>query len=58
MKFEVVECGGEWLVVREGEELARFAEQDQALGHVADHLRHSDPAAGASLAVRYERRPR
>jgi len=56
MKFEVVESGGEWIVLSEGEEVARFAAQDQALSHVADRLRHADAAGGASLSVRYQAR--
>ncbi|WP_183280986.1 hypothetical protein [Phenylobacterium zucineum] len=56
MKFEVVESAGEWIVRREGEEIARFAGQDEALSHVADRLREADPAEGASLAMRYQRR--
>lgn len=56
MRFEVVESAGEWIVRREGEEVARFAAQDQALSHVADRLRNVDAAGGASLAVRYQAR--
>jgi hypothetical protein len=56
MKFEVIESGGEWIVRREGDEVARFAAQDLALGHVADELRKAEAAGPASLAMRYERR--
>lgn len=56
MKFEVVENGGEWIVRRDGEEVARFAAQDLALSHVADRLREGDATAGASLSVRYQAR--
>jgi len=56
MKFEVVETGGEWVVSREGEELARFAEQDQALNDVAGRLRGADADQPTTLSMRYERR--
>lgn len=56
MKFEVVETGGEWVVSREGEELARFAEQDAALNDVAGRLREADGEGPATLSMRYERR--
>jgi hypothetical protein len=56
MKYEVIETGGEWVVRREGLEVARFAAQDEALTHVGDQLRAADGDGPASLAVRYERR--
>ena len=57
MKFEVVENAGEWIVRREGEELARFVEQDLALSHVAERLREADVTdGGASVSVRYQSR--
>ncbi|WP_309090772.1 hypothetical protein [Phenylobacterium sp.] len=57
MKFEVVETGGEWIVSREGEELARFAAQEAALSDVAGRLREADAGQSAALCMRYERRP-
>lgn len=56
MKFEVVESAGEWIVRREGQELARFAAQDEALNDVAARLREADASQPASLAMRYQRR--
>lgn len=56
MKFEVVECAGEWIVRREGQEVARFATQDEALNDVAARLRDADATQPASLAMRYQRR--
>lgn len=38
MKFEVVEDPGAWIVRRDGEEIARFREQDEALADVAQRL--------------------
>jgi hypothetical protein len=45
MKFEVVESTGEWIVRRDGVEIARFRDQLEALADV-----------GYSLAMRYEAR--
>lgn len=56
MKFEVVEAGGEWIVSREGQELARFPGQDEALNDVASRLREADTEQSATLSMRYERR--
>ena len=56
MKFEVIENDGEWIVRREGSEVARFAAQDEALNHVARQLRLAEGAGPASLAMRYARR--
>ena len=56
MKFEVVEAGGEWIVSREGQELARFTGQDEALNDVAGRLREADAEQSATLSMRYERR--
>ena len=57
MKFEVVECGTEWIVRRDGVELARFDGQLEALAHIAGRLRDAQ-ALGAtySLAMRYASR--
>ena len=57
MRFEVVESGGEWIVRRNGSEVARFPAQDEALSHVAGLFRAVDAEGPASLAVRYEPRP-
>jgi hypothetical protein len=56
MKFEIVESAGEWIVRREGEEVARFEGQDQALTHVAGRLREAETLGSASLSVKYEPR--
>ena len=57
MKYEVIQAADEWIVQSEGAELARFAEQDQALEHVAARLREAEPGEDAvSLRVRYEAR--
>ena len=57
MKFEVVETSSGWIVRRDGVELARFSEQDQALADVAQRLRASEgPELSYSLAMRYAAR--
>ena len=56
MRYEVVEDGSEWIVRRAGQELARFADQDRALSHVAEQLRGADTSNSASLSVRYQAR--
>jgi hypothetical protein len=57
MKYAVVEATGEWIVQREGLELARFRDQIEALTHVADLLRDHDEAdCSYSLAMRYQAR--
>ncbi|WP_372786791.1 hypothetical protein [Phenylobacterium sp.] len=57
MKFEVVETGGEWIVRRDGVEVARYGEQLEALGDVADRLRDDHAADSSySLAMRYQAR--
>ena len=57
MKFEVIECRGEWIVQRDGEEMARFDEQLEALNDVAERLRDADEAHDSySLAMRYQAR--
>jgi hypothetical protein len=54
MKFEVIEGAGEWIVRRNGVELARFGEQLAALTHVADRLRGAEGhQVSYSLAMRY-----
>jgi hypothetical protein len=57
MRYEVVEDLGEWVVRREGAELARYPDQDAALHDVADRLRDADSSAPASLSVRYQPKP-
>ncbi len=57
MKYAVVEAAGEWIVQREGLELARFRDQIEALTHVAELLREADhPDGSFSLAMRYQAR--
>ncbi len=57
MKYEVVEDGGEWIVQREGVEVARFGQQDDALADIAERLRDKSPDAGSySLTMRYQPR--
>ena len=57
MKFEVVESVGEWIVRRDGVELARFGEQLDALADIAERLRGAaQPEVSYSLAMRYEAR--
>ena len=58
MKYEVLEKSGEWIVLREGVELARFVEQLQALKDIARRLGDAAPVEGStSLALRYQHRP-
>jgi hypothetical protein len=57
MKFEVIESDGEWIVRRDGDELARFRDQLEALTDVAERLRDADEApATYSLSMRYQAR--
>lgn len=57
MKYEVIETGGEWVVQREGVEVARFADQAAALDDVAARLRDAAPGQDAvSLRVSYQAR--
>ncbi|MDE2488943.1 MAG: hypothetical protein KGO51_16245 [Alphaproteobacteria bacterium] len=57
MKYEVIETAGDWVVQREGVEVARFAEQAEALDHVAARLKEGAAEDGAvSLSVRYRAR--
>jgi hypothetical protein len=54
MKFEVLEDTAAWIVRRDGVELARFGDQEQALADVARRLRGAaDADLSYSLAVRY-----
>jgi hypothetical protein len=59
MKFEVVEDGSAWIVRRDGAEIARHREQEQALADIAKRLvdaREGDPGLSYSLAMRYQAR--
>jgi hypothetical protein len=56
MRYEVVEDTGEWIVRREGSELARYGDQGSALNDVAERLRGADGSEPASLSVRYQSR--
>jgi hypothetical protein len=64
MRYEVIEDQDDWVVARDGCELARFADQDTALQDVADRLKagadrqkaETDGESTASLAVRYRTR--
>jgi hypothetical protein len=57
MKFEVIEILGEWIVRRDGVELARFGDQLQALADVAERLSDGERSEGSySLAMRYQSR--
>ena len=59
MKFEAIEDLGEWIVRRDGVELARFGEQLAALADIAERLRDTgEPQIDScSLAMRYQARP-
>jgi hypothetical protein len=57
MKFEVIEGSGDWIVRRDGVELARFDQQLEALADVAERLRGADEVETSySLSVRYQAR--
>lgn len=57
MKYEVIEESGDWIVQHDGVELARYPQQDQALGDVSRRLGKSEIGeAGASFSVRYQAR--
>ena len=57
MKYEVIEQAGDWIVQHEGVEVARYPEQDQALGDVSRRLGEAEVGeAGASISVRYQTR--
>jgi hypothetical protein len=57
MKFEVVEDGGEWIVRRDGVELARFIDQLEALADIGERLRETHESDESySLAMRYQAR--
>ena len=55
MKFEVIEDVGDWIVRRDGVELGRFSEQEEAFADVAARLATEEPHAelSYSLGVRY-----
>lgn len=54
MRYEVIQDRDEWIVSRDGRELARFADQDAALTDVAARLKTADPSTPSSLSVRYQ----
>jgi hypothetical protein len=57
MNYEVLEDGGAWIVQRDGVEVARFAQQDDALADVAERLRDDAADTGSySLTMRYQPR--
>lgn len=58
MKYEVVESLGEWIVRRDGVEVARFEGQPDALADIAARLSQAGEAehASYSLAMRFEAR--
>lgn len=57
MKFEIRESAGEWIVSRDGVEIARLPGQEAALERVTCEMRSISAAGGAvSLAMQYERR--
>jgi hypothetical protein len=57
MRYEVLEQAGEWIVTRDGVEVARFAQQDDALADVAERLREKPTDSGSySLTMRYQPR--
>ncbi|HEX3886910.1 MAG TPA: hypothetical protein VHW05_05395 [Phenylobacterium sp.] len=58
MKFEVVESDGDWIVRRDGVELARLGDQEQALNAIAERLRHDggEGELSYSLTMRYQAR--
>jgi hypothetical protein len=57
MKFEVVETLGEWIVRRDGVELARYRDQLEALADVGERLQDTHDVPGSySLAMRYQAR--
>jgi hypothetical protein len=57
MRYEVLEQAGEWIVMRDGVEVARFAQQDDALADVAERLREKPKDSGSySLTMRYQPR--
>jgi hypothetical protein len=57
MNYEVTEDAGEWVVRCEDAEVARFADQDDALAHVAERLKARETdSASYSLTMRYQNR--
>jgi hypothetical protein len=54
MKLEVVEDQDNWIVRRDGEDIARHRDQDQALADAAERLRDCPPQERSySFTVRY-----
>ncbi|HEX7947859.1 MAG TPA: hypothetical protein VF495_24550 [Phenylobacterium sp.] len=56
MRYEVIEESDDWVVASEGQELARYGDQDTALNDVATRLKEADASSPASLSVRYKTR--
>ena len=57
MKFEVIEGVDEWIVRRDGVELARFGEQLEALAAIGERLREATEVQDSySLAMRFHTR--
>jgi hypothetical protein len=58
MKFEVVESDGDWIVRRDGVELARLGDQEEALNDIAERLRNDggEGELSYSLTMRYQAR--
>jgi hypothetical protein len=57
MTYELIELGGEWIVCREGHEVARFARRGEATDHLAGLMRKIDVGdRPVSLRLRYQLR--
>jgi hypothetical protein len=57
MNFEVIQTDGEWIVRRDGVELARYGDQLEALADIGERLRDAGESdASYSLAMRYAQR--
>jgi hypothetical protein len=55
--YEVVESAGEWIVLRAGQEVARYCAQAAALQAVAERLREEgDSDAPVSFGIRFSNR--
>lgn len=57
MRYEVVESAEEWVVRRDGVEVARFARQGAAFDEVARHIQGESQYPGrVSLGLHFQRR--
>ena len=57
MKYEVIEDGGAWVLLHDEREIARFAEQDEALAYIGERLRgRPEPSGRYALVMRYQSR--